>query len=312
VAAFALVLAVLGMSAGEAHAASGWRWPVDGRVITAFSNDRANPYAGGVHRGIDIAASAGTPVVAAHAGEVTYSGALGYSGLTVAVRTADGFVTSYLHLGAVSVRRGESLDAGGQVGEVGTTGRRSKPEPHLHFGVRAANDENGYVDPLSLLPPLPGPSEGAPPAPVPATVPALPRPAPVAVAPRRAHERVVVPRAPRPLGVAVHPPVAVAPPVAVHRAAPRRATSVRAHPAPVAPGLRHAPREEPVRARPARAPAAQRPARDWGRPLALAGIAVALLALFGARLVGQATRIREIGHDRRKRARWRGILRGAT
>src|SRR5690349_14333413 len=148
---------VLGPGASEARGSPGWSWPVEGRVITAFANDAADPYAGGMHRGVDIAAPVGTSVKAARAGAVTYAGALGYSGLTVAVRTVDGYVASYLHLDAISVRRGQALDAGARVGEVGTTGRRSKPEPHLHFGVRRADEPNGYVDPLSLLPPLRAP-----------------------------------------------------------------------------------------------------------------------------------------------------------
>ncbi len=87
-------------------------------------------------------------MVAARAGTVTYAGALGSSGNVVAVR--DGrFAVSYLHLGAVSVSRGERVALGARVGAVGTTGRRSTAEPHLHFGVRRVGR---YVDPLALLP----------------------------------------------------------------------------------------------------------------------------------------------------------------
>ncbi len=41
---------------GEARGAPAWSWPVEGGVITHYSNDDANAYAGGMHRGIDIAA----------------------------------------------------------------------------------------------------------------------------------------------------------------------------------------------------------------------------------------------------------------
>ena len=61
--------------------------------------------------------------------------------------------TSYLHLGApCRSSRGERVAMGARVGEVGTTGRRSVSEPHLHFGVRLARVAIDYVDPLSLLP----------------------------------------------------------------------------------------------------------------------------------------------------------------
>jgi hypothetical protein len=169
----------------------GWQWPVRGRVITPYSNDNARPYAGGMHRGIDIAAPVGTPVVAARAGNVGYAGNLGKSGLTISVRSADGrHVASYLHLGSIAVERGEAVRAGERLGEVGTTGERSVAEPHLHFGVRLADREGFYIDPLSLLPPmppLPAPAGGAGPAPLraPAPVPVAPVRAPVAAAPRR-------------------------------------------------------------------------------------------------------------------------------
>ena len=147
-----------------------------------------------MHRGIDIAAPVGTEVVAARSGEVTYAGALGYSGNTVSVRSADGrHVASYLHLRlSRSARRAGS--AGQRVGAVGTTGRRSVEQPHLHFGVRLAAEEHHYVDPLSLLPLLGAARTEPPVGMAPATVPLLTRPepvrAPVAVVRRPARARV--------------------------------------------------------------------------------------------------------------------------
>jgi hypothetical protein len=162
----------------QAAASLTWQWPVEGRVITPYRN-AADPYAGGQHRGIDIAAPVGTPVVAATAGTVAFAGSVGSSGLTVAVRTDDGFDTSYLHLSAVRVRAGERVAAGAELGAVGITGRRSAAEPHLHFGVREAGSRFAYRDPLDFLPPPPaGPApRGVPP---PLSVPVAPRLEPVA------------------------------------------------------------------------------------------------------------------------------------
>jgi Peptidase family M23 len=172
--------ALIAALAPEARSADGWTWPVRGEVLTRYANDDTNPYAGGMHRGIDIAASVGAEVVAARSGEVTYAGSLGYSGNTVSVRSADGrHVASYLHLSSVSVGRGEQVSAGQRVGAVGTTGRRSVDQPHLHFGVRLANSEHHYVDPLSLLRPLGAARAEPPPGTAPATVPLLTRPEPV-------------------------------------------------------------------------------------------------------------------------------------
>jgi hypothetical protein len=143
--------------------AVGWRWPVEGQVVTPYANG-SDPYAGGQHRGIDIAAPAGTAVAAAAGGVVTFAGPLGSSGLTVAIRSADGFDTSYLHLASTAVRAGDRVAAGTRIGTVGTSGRRSVAEPHLHFGVREAGTRFAYHDPLDLLP-IPAPPSPRPPTP---------------------------------------------------------------------------------------------------------------------------------------------------
>jgi hypothetical protein len=173
--------------------AADWVWPLQGEVITAYRNV-ADPYAGGQHRGIDIAGPVGAPVVAAAGGEVRFAGTAGSSGLTVSLRTADGrFDTSYLHLSSIAVRPGDRVPTGARLGAVGTTGRRSAERPHLHFGVRDAGSRHDYRDPLTLLPapPVAGP-EGQPrgaPAPQPAPPVASPLPAP-RTAPRLVPRRV--------------------------------------------------------------------------------------------------------------------------
>lgn len=183
--ATALAFLVALVFPGPAHAGN-WTWPVSGEVITAYRNG-GDPYAGGQHRGIDIAAPAGERVVAATAGTVTFAGVAGSSGLTVSVRTADGgFDVSYLHLADLAVREGDAVRAGGALGAVGTSGRRSADRPHLHFGVREAGERHAYLDPLDFLgdppPPRGEPREPAP-APAPSEAPAEPRGAPPATAP---------------------------------------------------------------------------------------------------------------------------------
>src|SRR5438874_2843432 len=200
-----VALASLLLFAPPASAGSDWRWPVRGPVITPYRNG-ADPYAGGQHRGIDIGASAGTPVIAASAGTVTYAGLAGSSGLTVAVRTGDGrFDTAYLHLSSIKLEKGDRVAPGDGIGAVGTTGRRSAVEPHLHFGVRDAGSRFAYHDPLDFLPVAPpSPPSPAPRSlPVPVGVPAGPRLAPAP--------------APNPSGIAANvelPLAAVAAPVA--------------------------------------------------------------------------------------------------
>jgi murein DD-endopeptidase MepM/ murein hydrolase activator NlpD len=73
-------------------ARAAWVWPLHGDVITPYRNGE-DPYAAGQHRGIDIAGAVGAPVLAAAGGEVRFAGTAGSSGLTVSVRTGDGFDT---------------------------------------------------------------------------------------------------------------------------------------------------------------------------------------------------------------------------
>ncbi|MEA2361093.1 MAG: hypothetical protein QOD71_238 [Thermoleophilaceae bacterium] len=260
----AATLAAVLLTAAPARA--DWIWPVRGEVITPYRNGD-DPYAAGQHRGIDIAADPGTPVVAAAGGEIRFSGTAGSSGLTVSIRTDDGvYDTSYLHLSTTAVRTGERVAAGQRIGAVGTTGVRSAERPHLHFGVREAGSRHAYHDPLAFLPP-PAVAPERPrttPAPSPAPVPVVPAPATEPVrepVSRGAPGRVPAPRpvpafrpAPVPRGAPVRLP-------APH-SAPRRAPVPRGAPRPV-PGPHGAPRAIPVpRGAPRRAPAGRRvPAR---------------------------------------------------
>jgi peptidase M23-like protein len=266
VTATALAIVLSALAAADAR---GWAWPVRGRVITTYANDNGKPYAGGMHRGIDIAAPVGTVVVAARAGEVTYAGALGSAGVTVAVRTGD-YATSYLHLAKASVARGDRVASGQRIGAVGTTGRRSKAAPHLHFGVRLASRERFYVDPLTLLPPLAASEGGTAPDPVPARAPARPQPArvPVRAMPLPAPEPAAS-HAPRPhrQPARLRHPVGLGARASVPAGPPLRDRRPARHPShPVA---RPVPVEEP------------HPGRDFGRPLGFGGVALLFAALFG-------------------------------
>lgn len=308
--AIAIFLAVL-LAPPSSSAAPGWTWPVDGEVLTPYRNG-ADPYAGGQHRGIDVAAAVGTVVRAASAGTVTFSGTAGSSGLTVAVRTADDrFDTSYLHLSAVSVAKGERVAAGSRLGAVGTTGKRSAAAPHLHFGVREAGSRHAYRDPLTLLPPPAAPVREAPRG--------VPVPAPVRAAPRReraprrlrlpgrvpAGRRVRVPagrRLPHPApGRPLAAPRPVTPlwaPRGTRRRAPGRAPSPRLGPRPGRGRVPAAPR--PV-ARRGPEHAAPSPGRDFGMAAACVGLLLAAASL-GGRGRGETAR----------RASLRSLLRPIT
>src|SRR6188474_1575372 len=91
-----------------------WVWPVSGEVITPYRNG-SDPYATGQHRGIDIAAPVGAAVRAAAGGDVRFAGTAGSSGLTIGIRTGDGYDTSYLHLSSLAVHAGTSVSAGDRI-----------------------------------------------------------------------------------------------------------------------------------------------------------------------------------------------------
>src|SRR5205823_5663784 len=91
---------------------------------------------------------------------------------------------SLLLLAPATARAGGWVEGGDRLGAVGTTGRRSAAEPHLHFGVREADNRFAYHDPLDFLPPLAAPPGLPAPAPVPVPVgePARPDPSPAGAA----------------------------------------------------------------------------------------------------------------------------------
>ena len=90
------------------------------------------------HRGIDLAAPAGTPIVAPAAGTVTVA-TTDYepspsSGTVAILDHGGGLTTFYAHLGSLTVAAGERVSAGQTIAEVGSTGKSTGP--HLHFEVR--------------------------------------------------------------------------------------------------------------------------------------------------------------------------------
>jgi murein DD-endopeptidase MepM/ murein hydrolase activator NlpD len=105
-----------------------------GRVSSGFGF-RKDPYTGGTafHRGMDIAAPAGTAVYPVRGGKVTFSGFLKGYGNVVVVDHGDGFVTKYGHNRVNLVSAGTAVGPDTVLAEVGSTGRSTGP--HLHFEV---------------------------------------------------------------------------------------------------------------------------------------------------------------------------------
>ncbi len=108
-----------------------FQWPLRGPVISDFG---AKP--GGLQNdGINISAPRGTPIRAADAGVVVYSGneLRGFGNLLL-VRHRDGWVTAYAHAEELTVKRGDQVQRGQVIGRVGNSGGVAVPQ--LHFEVR--------------------------------------------------------------------------------------------------------------------------------------------------------------------------------
>jgi murein DD-endopeptidase MepM/ murein hydrolase activator NlpD len=108
-----------------------------------------SPWAAG-HRGIDLAASAGTNVRAAATGEVTFAGSIAGRGVMV---IQHGRLRSTYEPVDPIVPPGTRVRAGQPIATVAATGGHCAPAAVcLHWGVR---DDDHYVDPLRLLSPRP-------------------------------------------------------------------------------------------------------------------------------------------------------------
>ena len=122
-----------------------WTWPVQGPVLRPFLFDRTQPELPGQHRGIDIAGAAGGPVASPTDGVVTYAGTPPGNGLTLSIRTPDGYSVTLTHLGSLEVRRGASVEEGAIVARIGASGPPEVDEPYLHLGIRLASDEDARL-----------------------------------------------------------------------------------------------------------------------------------------------------------------------
>lgn len=118
----------------------GLEWPVKGAKITSGFGWRSTRF----HDGLDLSASQGVEIRAAHDGTVAYSGnsLRGYGNMVV-LKGADGLVTVYGHNRSNKVKKGQSVKRGQVIGYVGKTGRASGP--HLHFETRVLDAKGKYV-----------------------------------------------------------------------------------------------------------------------------------------------------------------------
>ena len=143
--------AKIGQSLSGASDSSTLQMPVEGAILTSSYGARQHPVTGEdqEHTGVDLAAPAGTPVLAAAAGRVEFAGEKGGYGNLVIITHADGSQTYYGHLDEIAVKEGQLVSTGQKVATVGSTGVSTGP--HLHFETR-----NAAGEPENPLPKLAG------------------------------------------------------------------------------------------------------------------------------------------------------------
>ncbi|HEY3177446.1 MAG TPA: peptidoglycan DD-metalloendopeptidase family protein [Casimicrobiaceae bacterium] len=118
-----------------------WAWPAKGKLIGAFS-ETANL------KGIDIAGTAGEPVLASAPGRVVYAGTglRGYGKLII-IKHNNIYLSAYAHNREILVKEGQQVFRGQKIAEMGNT---DAEQVKLHFEIRRLGKP---MDPVRYLPP---------------------------------------------------------------------------------------------------------------------------------------------------------------
>jgi len=130
-------------------------WPIDQQnfwLSSLFGPRKKTDGSWGFHYGIDMAAIKGTPIRAAHSGNVIQAGYVAGYGNTVVIQYNKNFKTRYAHLDSICVYKGQRIKEGKNIGTVGDTGfvrKSGKDGSHLHFEVYK---DGKQINPLYSLP----------------------------------------------------------------------------------------------------------------------------------------------------------------
>lgn len=128
--------------------ANGFDWPVTGRVSGVFGSQRIlNGEPKRPHSGLDVAAAAGTPIIAPAAGIVRLADSdMYFEGGLVLLDHGHWLESAFLHMSRLDVKPGDHVEKGQVIGAVGATGRATGP--HMHWSVKWAGT---LVDPQLLV-----------------------------------------------------------------------------------------------------------------------------------------------------------------
>ena len=122
--------------------------PVQGFRLSSTYGEREHPVLGGtrMHKGLDLAVAAGTPVRAPADGVVERASWFSSYGNFIEIAHGGNMETRYGHLSAYNVVEGQQVHKGDVIGFVGSTGRSTGP--HLHYEVRIGGEA---VDPMPYM-----------------------------------------------------------------------------------------------------------------------------------------------------------------
>ncbi len=137
---------VIAIGVEESASTGFYIWPAKGIISCEFGY-RGNSIGSSNHRGIDIAAREGDPIIAADGGVVIFAGEDGTYGNIVRILHENGDVTWYAHCSELLVSAGENVKQGDLIALMGMTGLASGN--HLHFEIR--QEGKTPIDPQEVL-----------------------------------------------------------------------------------------------------------------------------------------------------------------
>ena len=123
------------------------QWPLPGHTVISCNFGEPDAFGNPGHRGTDIPAPEGTPILAAHSGTVLISGWNNSYGNQVLLDNGAGLSTRYAHMTATAVTAGETVTAGQVIGYVGSTG--DSTGNHLHFEMMQGGIRMNPLDMVS-------------------------------------------------------------------------------------------------------------------------------------------------------------------
>lgn len=110
-------------------------WPTNSKKVTSTFGYRKDPFTNrpSYHAGIDIGGKMNDPVYTTADGVVSFVGSDNSHGNNVIIDHSNGIRTRYMHLSKFTVKKGEKVEKGQKIGQLGSTGRSTGP--HLHYEI---------------------------------------------------------------------------------------------------------------------------------------------------------------------------------